>query len=605
MSSFSQNKISFITLMLIYAFMLTVAFFYYPKWTKGGTEATISWDVSGYYMYLPATFIYGDLKQCAFHKDILDHYRPTPDFQQAFRHASGNYVMKYPVGQAIQFAPLFAIAHIYAGQSSVYPADGFSRPYQIAVAMTSLLFMLLGLWFLRLSLVEYYGDSVTAWTLIGIALGSNYFDYSAITGSMTHNHLFAWYALLIYMTIQFYKKPTSQKAVIIGSVIGIVALTRPTEIISCLIPLCWGVSLFSTASIVDRFVLIKDHWRKYFMATLTCLAIGSIQMIYWKYASGDWVVYSYEDQGFSWLRPHIWDGMMSYRSGWLVYSPLMILSVIGMYFIVKDKRDFSLAVLLFSLLFIYIAFAWDIWWYGGALGQRAMVQAYPVLAFPFASVVSQIINGRLKYFATIIFAGGIYLNLWFTHQAHLGGLLKAGHMTKAYFWKTLGRYEVEPEAIKLLDTTDEFTGERQDVKLIYENDFSKLSADSENQKIPDLKSGTVRLDSDHQYSSKWSIDLSSESGEWVRAQVDVTLTNKEWEIWKMTQFIVSFSKSEEELKTRMIRIQRLVNANGKTTIFFDTKIPEEGADQLIIYFWHSNSTIPVILDNLRIEIFNE
>ena len=36
--------------------------FYYPKWSKPGSEAAISWDVSGYYHYLPAIFIYKDLK---------------------------------------------------------------------------------------------------------------------------------------------------------------------------------------------------------------------------------------------------------------------------------------------------------------------------------------------------------------------------------------------------------------------------------------------------------------------------------------------------------------------------------------------------------------
>ena len=40
----------------------------------------------------------------------------------------------------------------------------------------------------------------------------------------------------------------------------------------------------------------------------------------------------------------------------------------------------AVLVPLVLLLFIYIAFAWDIWWYGGSLGQRSMVQAYAVLS---------------------------------------------------------------------------------------------------------------------------------------------------------------------------------------------------------------------------------
>ncbi len=604
MPSLSTHKKSLFTLVLISAFMLTVAFCYYPKWTKSGTEATISWDVSGYYMYLPAVFIYHDLRECSFHDEILREYGPTPDFQQAFRHHSGHYVMKYPCGQALQFLPLFAMAHLYAISSDHYAADGFSRPYQLSVALTSLIFMLIGMWYLRLILIVYFSDTVTSWTLVGIALGSNYFDYSVITGSMTHNHLFAWYAILIYLTIQFYKSPNILRALLIGTVIGIASLTRPTETISCLIPLCWGMAL-SKKGVLDRLAFAKSHWTQLLSAVIICLLIGCIQLVYWKYATGDWIVYSYEEQGFSWLKPHLWDGLFSYRSGWLVYSPLMALSVIGLYVVLRAKAAYTTAVLLFSGLFIYIAFAWDIWWYGGALGQRAMVQAYPVLAFPFAACVERLHRGRWGYYLSLLlFIGGIYINLWFTHQAHLGGMLKAGHMTKAYFWKTLGRYQQDPQAIKLLDTTDEFTGERQQVELIYELDFD------DTQRIiaqdgTTSEEGVLRLDADTQYSPKWKVGLSPSNQSWIRASVDASQKDQEGDIWRMTQFIISFLKDGEEQKTRMIRLQRLMHGPDLTTVFFDTEIPDDGADQLIIYFWNSNSTKSIALDNLRIEAFHD
>jgi len=55
-------------------------------------------------MYLPAAFIYQDIKGCEFQEDILKQYQPTYDFQQAFLHPSGNYVMKYPMGMALIYA---------------------------------------------------------------------------------------------------------------------------------------------------------------------------------------------------------------------------------------------------------------------------------------------------------------------------------------------------------------------------------------------------------------------------------------------------------------------------------------------------------------------
>lgn len=55
-----------------YAYIICVALLayanlsFYPKWKKGGTEAALSWDVCGYYYYLPAVFIYKDVKKVAF-----------------------------------------------------------------------------------------------------------------------------------------------------------------------------------------------------------------------------------------------------------------------------------------------------------------------------------------------------------------------------------------------------------------------------------------------------------------------------------------------------------------------------------------------------------
>lgn len=90
-----NNPFSKISLLASCMVMLLVGFLFYPKWQKSGTEATLSWDVSGYYMYLPAIFIYQDLKKQSFQDEVISKYRPSPQYDQAFRHQeSGNYIMK-------------------------------------------------------------------------------------------------------------------------------------------------------------------------------------------------------------------------------------------------------------------------------------------------------------------------------------------------------------------------------------------------------------------------------------------------------------------------------------------------------------------------------
>ncbi len=585
--------------------MIYAGFFFYPKWKKSHTEATIGWDVSGYYMYLPATFIYADLKKCGFKDEILEKYRPTPDWQQGFVHEkSGNNVMKYSLGQSIQFLPFFAVGHFIA-KIGGWPADGFSAPYQFMISIEAFFVAFLGLWFLRLILLRYFDEAVTATTLAAIVFATNYLDYSAINGAMTHNNLFTIYAILIYNCILFYENPKTGRALIIGGLVGLAALTRPTEIISCLIPIFWGLNIFSKDAIAERFDFFKTHFSKLLKAVIVVALIGSLQLFYWKYVSGDWIVYSYEDQGFSWLKPHLHGGLLSYKSGWLTYSPIMVFSLLGFFFMFRNKKFLSVAFL-FSFLFIYIAFAWDEWWYGGSLGQRSMVQAYPVLALPLAICIKNMfkVNFLKSLFVTILLIF-TYYNLWLTYNAHGGSMYHAGYMTKEYFWKVVGTTQFNENDLKLLDTDEEFLGKQKNTTEVYRNFFEQ---DTSTYKchIPLIEgNNSFFLNKEKQYSPKFTFPVDKQKGGWIRSSATFRCHGKEWDTWRMSQFLVYFEKDGKKVKERMIRIFRVLHDGQTKRIHFDTQIPEEDFDTAGLFFWNAESDKTLVIDEIVVEQFQE
>ena len=577
------------------AFMICVNLFYYPKWKQTGTEAVLSWDVSGYYMYLPAIFIYNDVRNCSFVPPILAEYTPTPDFQQGYvDEESGHCVFKYSMGQAVLLSPFFFLAHAWASNSESYPADGFSFPYQICISLGCLGIAIIGLIVLSKVLNYYFPDSVVAMSLAAIVLGSNYLNYTSIDGALTHNALFTLYALILYTAIKFYRNPTFFIASAIGLLVGLAALVRPTEIMTCLIPMFWGVDLFSIRSITSRLQLIKIHWLKILIAIIVCCSIGCLQLCYWYYTTGQLIVYSYQDQGFSWLSPHIIDGLFSYRSGWLTYSPIMIFSVIGLAFLYMWKRSIASTCIIFMIIFMYVTFSWDIWWYGGSLGQRAMVQSYPILGFSLCALFYRMQSWRYVYsvavFSVIIFFS--YTNLWFTHQAHLGGILYVGQMTRPYFWSTLLTFEIDTEKLKLLDQTSNiYQGERRKVTLIYEDSLFVSS-----------------LNENNQFSSEVSvkIDSSTSKSDWLRVSADFTIGPKEWDTWKMTQFSVTLRSQQVEIKRYMIRTQRHMVDNQTKNLYIDIRMSQHiEPDNLTVQFWNGGSDKPVRVNNLLIESYDE
>jgi hypothetical protein len=597
-----NNRLSLYAFLVCVAFLLAVGTIYYPKWNKGQTEATISWDVSGYYFYLPAVFIYKDIHQVAFRDSIHQKYRPADAPYQAFQHPSGNYVMKYSSGLAVQYLPFFLTAHVLAPALG-YPADGFSLPYQAAISWGSLLVAFLGLWLLRRNLLRHFSDAATAITLLLIVFGTNYLDYAAINGAMTHNYLFTLYAALVAVTVSWYDRPTLLKAIGIGFLVGLAALTRPTEILTALIPLLWGVA--NGADFQQRLGLWKKHWLQMAAAVVICGLMGSIQLLYWKVSSGDWIVYSYEDQGFSWLKPHIDRGVFSFRAGWLVYTPVMAFAVLGFLWLYKKHASLFPAILVFFLLFLYVTFAWDIWWYGGSLGQRAMVQSYAILAFPLAAFVEWLKDRKsLRYFVFAIFILFSYYNLWLTHQAHKGGMLEPGFMTKAYWKRIVLRYDLPVETRKLLDTDRDFGNRRRNVQVVYENNCENAEVWADCPIPPIEGSRSACIGAGRQFSEPFGFELPANGSRKLRATVTVRSQNKEWDTWKMAQLIVRIKNNDEAVHERAIRVFRLLNDNDTKEIYLDVLLPDRPFNRAEVFFWNADSDKPLAIDQLRVERFD-
>jgi hypothetical protein len=554
---------------------VTISFFYYPKFSNKGTEATISWDVAGYYQYLPCIIINHDLKSQEKTSTMQKKYYYSPYSDQYYTAENGNKVMKYSIGMAILYLPAFAIAHIFSLLSG-FPADGYSLPYQLSLTVQGLLVFFLGLFYLRKSLLTVFKDSTVAWTLIIIGLVTNALEYGAITNAMSHNYLFFAYSLIVWQSIKIAKKNKVSDYIILSITLGLMALSRPTEIIALLIPFLF-VFIKSNVKILTFF---KINQIQILISSIIIGVIGSIQLIYWKYVSGQFLQYSYQDQGFSWLRPHILNGLFSFRSGWLIYTPAMILSLIGFHQLYKIDRTWFKTTLIYTLLFIYIVFAWDIWWYGGSLGQRTMVQLYPVLAFPLAAFFSKArTNWSLIIISFFIMVCG-YLNAWLIHHAHKGGLMKVGEMTKSYYLGVVGRNHVDKQVFKLLDAKYIHKGELVNPSVLLD------------------KSDEICLDKEKQSSPTFYLNV--ENHKYLRIDVKFTIQDIEYEKWRWTQLIVKYlDKNNKYIRTDMLRIQRINNNLGAHKEFLDSKVSRK-AKTAEIYLWHAESDKRLCIQNLKV-----
>ena len=575
--------------------------FYYPKWSKPGSEAAISWDVSGYYHYLPAIFIYKDLKKQVYMDEINARYLPSPAKDQSFgHHDSGNRVNKYAIGQAIMYAPFFLVAHVYASLAKTYPADGYSRPYQVSIWLSSLLISILGLILLRLILLYYFKDHIVAWTLIGLGLATNWMEYASISNGMNHTWLFTLLCGLILSSIRFYKKMDWTSVIGIGVFLGLATLTRPTEIVWMLVPLLWGIE-----SIKDRISFLVKHWIKIGGAIAIAGFIISLQSIYWKYVAGEWIVYSYGEQSFNWFHPKIWRGLMGVGVGWWTYTPLMLIAMFGWYALYKKHKPIFWPTFITSILAIYITLSWGYWESGGGLGQRNLIQVYGLIAFPLAMVISWFDRskwGRVAWI--IILLANIYYSGWWLYQAHTGGFFQPGQMTTPYFYSVVGRLHPDRDKFKLIDNKEYFEGVPGEPGMIYENDFEN---DTSSCSVTWPTGGKATcLNAEHQFIGPVVLILNPDCKDWLRYEADFIIQTREWDVSKYAQWMVQFYKDGVAIKTNLIRLQRLIPSDNESKhLFFDVKIPKGPFDNCVMTMWNAGSPNTLVVDNLKVSCFRE
>jgi len=446
----SASRFTAIAILVIAVFQLNTLrtqddFIGQKRWKQQGV---IKWDVQEYYMYLPATFIYHDISM-----SYLDTLKgPLRDHYWAAKSEKGRWTGRFSIGMAVAYAPFFLLSDRIANIAGA-PRDGFSQPYQFGIYVSGFFYSLIGFLCLGLSLRRFFGDLVSALTVLCVGLGTNLYYYSTTEGAMTHAVLFCLFSIFMYCTIRWHGSPKLKFLVPLALVFGLAVLIRPTTILVVLVFFLYGVG--GSQSLRQKIKFLRNQGWQFFII-LALLAIMALpQMFYWQYQTGKLVYYSYTGENFFFTHPRIWKGLFSYRKGWLLYTPMMALAFIGFIFLRKYAKELFLPILIFALVNIYVVLSWWCWWYGGGFGLRAFIESYAFLAFPLAALWKWAlqkgwITGTILGVLAIFF---IRLNLFQSAQ-YREGMLHWDSMSKKMYWQTFLNRGYVKDADKILDPPD-------------------------------------------------------------------------------------------------------------------------------------------------------
>lgn len=356
-------------------------------------------DAEGYYLYLPALFINGGFEDLEVRTEV----------QFPMYEGTNKRFTKYTYGVALMELPFFLLAHLIA--SMLGQADGYSYPYIIGLQLSGICYGMLGLFLMKKILERHFDTVVVMLTVIGFFLGTNLYHYILQHPSMSHVYSFFLFGLFVWLTPRFYQSPSWRLFGIMGLLLGLIVLVRPTNIVIGLYLLLYGVR--STEAFGERLRFMWRHFGQLMLAVFSSALVFLPQLAYWKYISGDWLIYSYGDEGFNWLNPRFDMVLFNIKNGWLLFSPMAGLAVIGGFLGSWHNRYNIAPITLIWLITLYITASWWCWWFGGAFGHRNFVEYYMVLAIPYAWLFSKVFESSwlaLKAFWVVLWAVLLYYN---------------------------------------------------------------------------------------------------------------------------------------------------------------------------------------------------
>ena len=330
-------------------------------------------DKAGYYVYLPSLFIYG-FNASAF-PDSIDAKTGN-----GFQFVDDKVVTKYNYGVALMQMPFFLIADILAGKEG----NGFSLIYHRAIDIAAVFYLVTGLFLLFRVLRIKYSLPVCAITLIAVLFGTNLFYYAVIDTGMSHIYSFALFSLFLFLLINrsLFENRMILFVIFISFLASLMIVIRPTSIL-------YIVVVFIITHQNVRYFYSYFKWEYLTVIAVTSIIVFLPQLLYWNYLTGSSFYYSYGNESFvNWNNPQLLKSLFSPNNGLLLYNPLILLMLIGIFIMIMDHLQNGW---IFGILFVTLLYVVSSWWsfsFGCGYGSRNFVEYYSVFSIPLAYFIS-------------------------------------------------------------------------------------------------------------------------------------------------------------------------------------------------------------------------
>ena len=351
-------------------------------------------DGVGYYAFARAPLIEHSLHferdyiaaNTSFREGRLDeHGQP----KQIFRTPTGHLDNHFTVGPAILWAPFLLPAHggvlLARALGSQVPADGFSAPYRVAMALGTAFWGFLGLLLAFRLARQYAGDLWAFLATVAIWWASSLPVYMYFNPSWSHAHSAFAVSLFVFYWHQTREARTLRQWCLLALIAGLMLnVYYPNAILLTILvidalreyaPAFRRGTAIGGASVSQ---LLARHLL-FVAVTLLCL-LPTFVAHYIVYGSPFSTGYgSYESvQNWSWRSPHFLAVLFSSEHGLFSWTPLLLLATIGLVLLQWREPRVGTPVLAAVLAFYVFIACYPDWAGISSFGNRFFISLTPL-----------------------------------------------------------------------------------------------------------------------------------------------------------------------------------------------------------------------------------
>jgi hypothetical protein len=335
----------------------------------------------------------------------LDEYTPT-----------GHLDNHFSVGPAILWSPFLLVAHggvlLFDRLGGQIPADGFSKPYRVAMAVGTAVYGFLALLISFLLARRYVPERWAFLATLGIWFASSLPVYMYFNPSWSHAQSAFTVALFLWYWIRTRPARTWAQWIVLGAIGGLMMDVYYVSGVLLLLPLLESLSTYWSAR---KGSGMATAWRLFvgnvvFAIALVMAFLPTLvtkRIIYGTYAKSGY------EHLWVWTSPNFLKVCFSADHGLFSWTPILMAAVIGLFFMWRYDRDLAMYSILVFVALLYTIGCYQDWDGLSSFGSRFFIALTPLFVLGLAAFIHRLERACTERRAAIVSASATaVLILW-------------------------------------------------------------------------------------------------------------------------------------------------------------------------------------------------